>query len=420
MDIHSEIANIYKSLSGRVLATLLRLLGDHDLAEEALQEAFAAALETWPREGLPHNPAAWLVSAGRFRIIDSMRRDSRRRELLRDHVDATDLHAARQPEWDDSIAVDDRLRLIFFCCHPLLPADARIALALRDVCGMRTDEIARAYLIGPETIKKRIARAKALFRQKNIPYEVPSAAEIGARLNTVLHVVYLIFNEGYAAAAGADRIRRDLTDEAIFLARTLTELTQAPESLGLLALLLLQEARRASRTDVNGEIVALEDQDRSLWDRNLIREGVDLIQRAIMFGRIGPYTLQAAIASVHAQADSVASTQWDLIVDYYDMLLQLNKSPVVELNRAIAVSMLNGPAAGLELLETLLNSGELHSYHLLFAAKADFLFKLGRFPEAAAACSKAIELVEQDAERRYLQRRLREIHKKLRGNVPAD
>ncbi len=420
MTLQSEIAEIYKSHSGRVLATLVRLLGDLDLAEEALQEAFAAALETWPREGLPHNPAAWLISAGRFRAIDSLRRDARRRELLRERIDTTDLHTTPKPEWDDGIAADDQLRLIFFCCHPLLPADSRIALALRDVCGMRTDEIARAYLVGPETIKKRIARAKTLFRRNNIPYEVPAATEIGARLNTVLHVVYLIFNEGYSAAVGAERIHRDLTDEAIFLARTIADLTKAPESFGLLALFLLQEARRSSRTDANGDIIALENQDRSLWNQSLIREGVQLIQRALMSGRVGPYTLQAAIASVHAQADSVGNTQWDLIVDYYDMLQQLNKSPVVELNRAIALSMLNGPAAGLELLEQLSTSGELQSYHLLHAAKADLLFKLNRFEEASTACSRAIELVGQDAERRYLERRLQQIRKKMPGNVPAD
>ena len=409
--IKREIAKIYKSESGRVLASLVRILGDFDLAEDALQEAFNVALEKWPKEGIPKNPYSWLISTGKFKAIDSIRRLGRGRELLLENFSLNNEVYHEPQGWEKNLVEDDQLRLIFFCCHPSLPLDSRIALSLRDVCGMTTEEVARAYLVSFETIKKRISRAKALFREKKIPYEIPSKSEITNRMDAVLHVIYLIFNEGYSASSGEDHIRKELTDEAIYLCRKLVDLISTPESLGLLALLLLQESRRQSRVTKYGDLIPLENQDRSLWDQNLIREGMRLIHQAIMSGRLGPYTLQAAIASVHAVADSVQNTQWDLIIEYYDMLLSTNPSPVVELNRAIAVGMQEGPKAGLSIINNLLKEGKLDSYHLIYSAQADFLKRLSLKDEAIKAYKRAIELARQEPELRYLKNQLSEILK---------
>ncbi len=413
--IKIKIGKIYKSESGRVLASLIRILGDLDLAEEALQDAFNAALEKWPKEGIPQNPYSWLVSTGKFKAIDSIRRLGRGRELLSEKFslekdDFNEGHIETQ-EWERNLVEDDQLRLIFFCCHPLLPLDSRIALSLREVCGMSTEEIARAYLVSFETIKKRIFRAKALIKEKKIPYEIPSKAELAKRMDAVLHAIYLIFNEGYSASSGEDHIRKELTEEAIFLGRKLVELISSPESLGLLALFLLQESRTKARVTKNGDLIPLEKQDRSLWDQKLIQEGIQLIHQAVMSGRLGPYTLQAAIASVHAVADSVQNTQWELIIGYYDMLLSIHVSPVVELNRAIAVGMQEGPKAGLSIIHRLLKNEKLSSYHLIYSAQAELSKKLGLKEEAIKAYQRAIELAHQRPEKRYLNKQLAEILK---------
>lgn len=407
--IENRIAEIYKSESRRVLATLIRLLGDFDHAEEALQEAFSAALESWPREGIPRNPRAWLVSTGRFKGIDSIRRLGRGKELLLESARDRSQSFADPEDWDGEVVEDDQLRLIFTCCHPLLPIDARIALSLREVCGMTTDEIARAYLVSGEAMKKRISRAKALIRENRIPYEIPSRTELSKRLDSVLHVVYLLYNEGYVATSGDDHIRRDLASEAVFLSRHVADLIPVPEAIGLLALLLFHESRSAARIDGCGDLIPLERQKRSLWDGKLITEGLQLVQRAAMSGRIGSYTIQAAIASVHAVADSVESTNWGLIVNYYDMLLDLQTSPVVELHRAIALGMRDGPEAGLIIIDRLIESGTLATYHLAHAAKADLARRLGCLEEAVKSYRRAMELVRQEPERRYLERRLAEI-----------
>ncbi len=411
--IKTEIGKIYKSESGRVLASLIRILGDLDLAEEALQDAFYKALEKWPKEGIPKNPYSWLVSAGKFKAIDSIRRLGRGKELFPEKLslEKEDLDGdfIDPQDWENILIEDDQLRLIFYCCHPLIPLDSRIALSLKEVCGMSTDEIAQAYLVSFETIKKRISRAKALIKEKKIPYEIPSKAEVTRRTDAVLHVIYLIYNEGYSASSGEVHIRRELTEEAIFLSRKLVELSSSPESLGLLALLLLQESRRESRVTKNGDLIPLENQDRSLWDKKLIREGVQLIQHAVMSGRLGPYTLQAAIASVHTLADSVQNTQWNLIIGYYDMLLTINTSPVVELNRAIAVGMHEGPEAGLAIIQRLLKNKELDSYHIIYSAQAELLKRLGRKKEAIKAYKQALELVHQEPEERYLKKQLSKI-----------
>ena len=406
--IKSEIAKIYKSESGQVLASLVRILGDYDLAEEALQVAFKIALEKWPQEGMPKNPTPWLISTGKFKAIDWIRRKKRGNELLgQEHLFSKKYN---QPQvFEKHLIEDDQLRLIFYCCHPGLPLDSRIALCLRDFCGMTTKEIGQAYLVSNEAIKKRISRAKALFREKDIPYQIPARSELSKRLNAVLHVIYLIFNEGYSASSGEKRIRKELMDDAIYLSRTLVELIPTPESLGLLALFLLQESRRESRTTENGEIIPLEHQDRSLWNQHLIREALQLIQKAIMSGKMGPYTLQAAIASVHAVADSVETTQWDLIVDYYDMLLSINPSPVIELNRAIAIGMKEGPKTGLIIINELLKENNLVSYHLIYSAKADFSKKLGLRDEAIQAYELAIKFTNQEPEQKYLQQQLSEM-----------
>lgn len=408
--INNEIAKIYKLESGRVLASLVRILGDFDQAEEAMHEAFNIALQKWPKEGIPKNPYSWLISTGKFKAIDSIRRQKRGKELLLENFSPDNEEYSQFRDFDKN-GLDDALRLIFFCCHPALPLESRIALSLKDVCGMTTDEIARAFLISFETIKKRISRAKAIFRQKKIPFEIPSEPEMVRRTEAVLHVIYLIFNEGYSASSGESHIRKELTDEAIFLCRKLVDLYAAPESLGLLALLLLQESRRTSRITKKGELIPLDKQDRSLWDQNLIREGLQLIYQAIMSGRMGSYTLQAAIASVHAVADSIQNTRWDIIIEYYDMLLSVNPSPVIELNRAIAVGMYKGPKAGLSIINNLLEQGKLNSYHFAYAARADLSKKLGLKNEAVKAYKMAIELVRQEPERRYLEYQLSEILK---------
>ena len=404
-----QIADLYRDESRRVLATLIRLLGDFDTAEEALQEAFQAALEQWPRYGLPRNPRAWLVSVGRFKGIDAIRRRGRDAMALaaaaRDYSESS----AESEASDDETIQDDQLRLIFTCCHPLLPQDARIALALREVCGLTTEEIARAFLVAPEAMKRRISRAKERIRAERIPYEIPSRTELGKRLEPALQVVYLVYNEGYVATAGETLVRRDLAEEALSLSRLLVDLLPEPEAIGLLALILLHESRRPARTDADGDPVPLEQQDRSLWDGERIREGVGLVARALQSGRFGSYTLQAAIAAVHAAAGSVEATDWVQIVRLYDMLLEKTPTPVVELNRAIAVAMRDGPEAGLALVDALLYRGELAGYLPAQAARADLNRRLGRSSEAMRAYRRALELARQEPERRFLAKRLAEI-----------
>ena len=400
---------VYRADSRRVLATLIRLLGDFDLAEEALHDAFTAAVEHWPRDGVPANPRAWLVSTGRFKAIDGLRRRAR--------FDASLVELARRldAENDDSAAPDeesvedDRLRLIFTCCHPALPPDAQIALTLREVCGLTTEEIARAFLTGASTLAQRIVRAKAKIRDARIPYQVPSRADLPDRLDAVLHVVYLVFNEGYSASSGASLTRHDLSGEAIRLGRLLRELLPEPEVMGLLALMLLHESRRAARTSPAGELVLLGDQDRSLWSRDLITEGRALVQQALSSRRFGPYTLQAAIAAVHAEATSAEATDWAQIVGLYDVLLHAEPSPVVQLNRAAAVAMRDGPLAGLTLIDAILARGDLADYHLAHSARADLCRRLGRTAEARVAYERARQLTQQEPERRFLERRLSEL-----------
>lgn len=398
-----------------MLASLIRILGDFELAEEALQEAFYVALEKWPVEGLPKNTYSWLVSAGKFKAIDAIRRLERGKELIAENLSLEQGDHGQgyieQQDVDNHLIEDDQLRLIFYCCHPLLPLDSRIALSLREVCRMSTEEIARAYLSSYETMKKRISRAKALIKEKNIPYELPSRDELPRRLDAVLHVIYLIYNEGYSASSGEDHIRKELTTEAIVLSRKLVELIPTPEGLGLLALFLLQESRRDSRVTEKGDLIPLEHQDRSLWNQTFIREGVQLIHKAVMSGRLGIYSLQAAIASVHAVADSVQHTQWDLIIGYYDMLLSINPSPVIELNRAIAVGMHEGPKAALAIIERLKKNKRLASSHIIYSARAEFSKRLGLKDEAIKAYERALELVRQEPEKRYLQQQLATILK---------
>ena len=401
-DVRAQIDALYASDSRAVLATLIRLLGDFDLAEEALHEAFRAALEQWPRDGVPANPRSWLVSAGRFKAIDQIRRQSRFTALdpERDEVAIEDAVA------ETAGVSDDRLRLVFTCCHPALAPDAQVALTLRTVCGLATEEIAAAFLTPAPTLAQRIVRAKAKIREARIPYEVPGAAELPGRLEAVLRVVYLVFNEGYTASSGATLTRADLSAEAIRLGRLLVELLPRPEVLGLLALMLLHEARRAARTTDAGEIVLLDEQDRSLWNRAQIAEGTALLQRSLVSHGFGPYTLQAAIAAVHAQAPRADATDWGRIVDLYDLLHGLDPSPVVALNRAVAVAMRDGPHAGLALVDALLACGELRDYHLAHATRADLCRRLGRKAEARAAYERALALTRQEAERRFLERRL--------------
>jgi RNA polymerase sigma-70 factor (ECF subfamily) len=398
---------VYRAESRRVFATLIRLLGDFDLAEEALHDAFRAALEQWPRDGVPANPRAWLVSAGRFKAIDGMRRRAQF-DLLDE--DAEQIAAADDPgSWGNEDIEDDRLRLIFTCCHPALPPDAQVALTLREVCGLTTEEIAHAFLTAPPTLAQRIVRAKNKIRDAKIPYQVPSQADLPERLDSVLRVIYLVFNEGYAASSGASLTRHDLSGEAIRLARLLVELQQEPEAMGLLALMLLHESRRAARASPTGDLVLLEDQDRSLWDREMIAEGAALVERALASRRIGPYTLQAAISAVHAEATDAAATDWAQIVGLYDVLARAESSPVVELNRAVAVAMRDGPAAGLALVDAILARGVLTDYRLAHAARADLCRRLGRTAQARASYHRALELTRQEPERRFLERRLAEL-----------
>ena len=400
---------VYRSDSRHVLATLIRLLGDFDIAEEALHDAFRAALEQWPRDGVPANPRAWLVSTGRFKAIDGIRRRTRF-EPLPDDMDrllAADTDDAEA--WSDESIEDDRLRLIFTCCHPALSPDAQVAMTLREVCGLTTEEVARAFLSAPPTVAQRIVRAKAKIRNARIPYEVPTATDLPDRLDAVLRVVYLVFNEGYYASSGAALTRHDLSSEAISLGRLLVELLPEPEALGLLGLMLLHDSRRAARTSASGELILLDDQDRSLWKRDQIAEGLALVERALAARQVGPYTIQAAIAAVHANALDAAATDWTQIVALYDLLVQAEPSPVVELNRAVAVAMRDGPAAGLALIDTILEGGNLSDYHLAHAARADLCRRLGRIAEARASYEKALNLAEQEPERRFLERRLAEL-----------
>jgi RNA polymerase sigma-70 factor, ECF subfamily len=404
IDIRSVVDAIYRNESRRVLATLIRLLGDFDLAEEALHEAFAAAVLQWPGEGVPDNPRAWLVSAGRFKAIDVIRRRARFDASL--HLIADAFTADAADEREDEHLEDDRLRLMFTCCHPALPADARVALTLREVCGLTTEEIARAFLTAPATLAQRIVRAKNKIRDAKIPYEVPGRAELPLRLEAVLRVIYLVFNEGYSASSGDSVTRHDLSAEAIRLGRLLLELLPDPEVMGLLALMLLQESRRKARSSDDGDLILLEDQDRSLWDHELIGQGSALVERALSSRRFGPYSLQAAIAAVHAEAKSAADTDWNEIVGLYDVLLRIEPSPVVELNRAVAVAMRDGPEAGLALVDGILGRGDLRDYHLAHAARAEFCRRLGRRAEARAGYEQALELAQQAPERRFLERRL--------------
>lgn len=397
----------YRAESRRVLATLIRLLGDFDLAEEALHDAFAAAVERWPVEGVPANPRAWLVSAGRFRAIDALRRRARfdrSQAAIAERFDPDE-----DPADDEQSVGDDQLRLIFTCCHPALPIDAQIALTLREVCGLTTEEIARAFLSSPSTVAQRIVRAKGKIRDARIPYRLPDPPELAARLDGALHVVYLVFNEGYSPSSGGAVTRADLSAEAIRLGRLIVGLLPEAEALGLLALMLLHESRRAARATAEGEIVLLADQDRSRWDRAAISEGTALVERALRSRRFGPYSLQAAIAAVHAEAATADDTDWEQIVALYDVLLRADPSPVVALNRAAAIAMRDGPAEGLALIDQILARGELVDYHLAHSARADLCRRLGRIDEARASYERALALAKHEPERRFLARRLREL-----------
>ncbi|MGA3010042.1 MAG: RNA polymerase sigma factor [Terracidiphilus sp.] len=409
-ELSRTIETLYRSESGRILATLVRLLGDLDVAEEAMHEAFAAALDAWPQAGVPDKPRPWLISTARFKAIDGMRRRARFDGAQRDLVAHMESRVIEAPEENEEIE-DDRLRLIFTCCHPALPPEAQVALTLREVCGLTTEEIARAFLITPATLAQRIVRAKAKIRETPIPYEVPTPQELPERLDAVLQVIYLVFNEGYSAAAGAEVTRAELTQEAIRLGRLLTELRPKPETaqevMGLLALMLLQESRHAARTSPAGELILLENQDRSLWNREQIAEGVALVEKALSSRRFGAYTLQAAIAAVHAEAESVAVTDWRRIVAIYDQLVRIQPSPVVHLNRAVAIAVRDGPEIGLTHIDAVLADGELANYYLAHSARADMCRRLGRIAEARSSYEKALALTQQEPERQFLQERIR-------------
>lgn len=405
--VSARVEQVYREESRRILATLIRLLGDFDLAEEALHEAFFIAVERWQRDGVPDNPRAWLVSTGRFKAIDVLRRRARfaaSRPLL-----IAQLEELEQADWSDEDVEDDRLRLIFTCCHPALAADAQVPLTLREVCDLTTEEIARAFLSAPSAIAQRIVRAKAKIRDAKIPYQVPTLAELPERLDSVLRVIYLVFNEGYSASVGTELTREDLTREAIRLGRLLMELLPEPEVMGLLALMLLHESRRPARTSFSGELVVLDEQERSLWDAGMIAEGCALVELALSRGRFGPYCLQAAIAAVHAEAPAAGETDWAQIVGLYDVLLRAVPSPVIELNRAAAISRRDGPLAGLTLIEGILARGELLDYHLAHSARADFCRQLGRNDEARAAYERALELTQQVPERRFIEARIKAL-----------
>jgi len=407
--IRQLVDDVYRSDSRRVLATLIRILGDFDLAEEALHDAFAAAVEQWQRDGVPANRRAWLVSAGRFKAIDAMRRRARFDASLAELAERLDANVGAAAEQDSDGVADDRLRLIFTCCHPALAPEAQVALTLREVCGLTTEAIASAFLTAPPTLAQRIVRAKAKIRDARVPYQVPSREDLPDRLETVLQVIYLVFNEGYAASSGESLTRPDLSGEAIRLGRLLMELLPDAEVVGLLALMLLHESRRAARTSPTGELILLDDQDRSLWNQDQIAEGKSLVAQALSSQGIGPYTLQAAIAAVHADAPSAAATDWAQIVGFYDLLLRATPSPVVELNRAVAIAMRDGPQAGLERIDSILSRGDLTDYHLAHAARADMCRRLGKVAEARDSYQQALNLARQEPERRFLEGRLAEI-----------
>ena len=406
-EVRTRVEQVYREDSRRILATLIRLLGDFDLAEEALHEAFFVAVERWQRDGVPDNPRTWLVSTGRFKAIDVLRR--RARFKASQPMLLAQLEELEQADWSGEDVEDDRLRLIFTCCHPALAADAQVPLTLREVCDLTTEEIARAFLSAPAAIAQRIVRAKAKIRDAKIPYQVPSLSELPERLDSVLRVIYLVFNEGYSASVGAELTREDLTREAIRLGRLLMELLPEPEVMGLLAMMLLHESRRSARTSPSGELVLLDDQDRALWDAGLIAEGCALVERALTTRRFGPYCLQAAIAAVHAEAPTAAQTDWEQIVGLYDLLLRAVPSPVIELNRAVAVAKQDGALAGLQLIEGILARGELQDYHLAHSARAEFCRQLGRVAEAREAYLRALELTRQEPERRFIEGRLGEL-----------
>jgi RNA polymerase sigma-70 factor (ECF subfamily) len=405
-DTRETIDAVYRTHSRHVFATLIRLLGDFDVAEEALHDAFRVALEQWPRDGVPANPRAWLVSTGRFKAIDGLRRRARFQPLPEDIEEHL---AAEEDDRDGEGVEDDRLRLIFTCCHPALSPDAQIALTLREVCGLTTEEIARAFLAAAPTLAQRIVRAKAKIRDARIPYQVPSASELPDRMESVLRVIYLVFNEGYSASSGESLTRAGLSSEAIRLGRLLVELLPQPEALGLLALMLLQESRRGARSSPEGDLILLHDQDRSVWNAEYIAEGSALVEQALRSRRFGPYTLQAAIAAVHSHAPDASATDWAEIVGLYDVLLRIEPSPVVELNRAVAVAMRDGPEPGLDLVDAILARGELDSYHLAHSARADLCRRLGRIADARTAYERAYALTRQEPERRFLERRLNEL-----------
>ncbi|HET7698275.1 MAG TPA: RNA polymerase sigma factor [Vicinamibacterales bacterium] len=407
--IQDAVSAVYTAESRRVLATLIRLLGDFDVAEEAMHDAFRAALEQWPREGVPGNPRAWLVSAGRFKAIDGLRRRARFESLDKDGA-PPEIAVTDDAAWkDDESVEDDRLRLIFTCCHPALAPDAQVALTLREVCGLTTEEIAQAFLTPASTLAQRIVRAKAKIRDAKIPYQVPGPADLPDRLDAVLRVIYLVFNEGYSASSGATLTRHDLSTEAIRLGRLLVDLLPEPEARGLLGLMLLHESRRAARTSADGEVILLDDQDRSLWNRELIAEGLTQVEQALGSRRFGPYTIQGAIAAVHAEAASAGATDWAQIAGLYDVLLRADPSPVIELNRAVAVAMRDGPAAGLRIVDTILGRGDLQEYRPAHAARAELCRRLGRSDDARQSYERALSLSRQDAERRFFERRLAEL-----------
>ena len=409
-EVRTILDEVYANESRRILATLIRLLsGDFDLAEEALHEAVIAAMEHWPKDGVPDNPRAWLVTTGRFKAIDRIRRHARFDTGLEEVEENLQAEPFDPTQLDDQHLEDDRLRLIFTCCHPALPPEARVALTLREVCGLTTEQIARSFLTSAPTVAKRIVRAKSKIRDARIPYEVPPRKDLPDRLDSVLQVVYLIFTEGYAASSGPSLTRADISAEAIRLGRLLVELLPEPDVLGLLALMLLQESRRSARTSADGEVILLEDQDRSLWDRSLIEEGKGLVERALKSRNFEAYTLQAAIAAVHSDARVAAETDWAEIVGLYDILLQANPSPVIELNRAVAVAMRDGPAEGLRLIDVILERGDLDDYYLAHSARADLRKRLGRNAEAIESYARALSLAKQDPARRFLERRLREL-----------